>query len=312
MAKQSKRGSLAISELLDQKWDRLEKLKEAGGQIRGLATGLSDLDKKLSGLHPSDLFILAARPAMGKTSFALNIAYNIAKNKQPVLFFSLEMSQDQIMDRLLSLTSGIDAWRIRNADLSNQDFDRLNQALGSLSETDLLVDDAVGLTISQLKTKIRRQHHKQPVSLVVVDYLQLMSGSQTGREGNRVYEISEISRGLKLIARELNIPVMVLSQLNRSVETREGRDKRPQLSDLRDSGAIEQDADVVACLYRDDYYNPETSKKPNVVEVLIRKHRNGATGAVDVYFDRDMQRYLTLEKHHLPAEDLSPDEPSAG
>ena len=284
-----------LDQLLSDKFDRLDKLKSLGGKTRGVATDIIELDRILSGFHNSDLFVLAARPAMGKTSFALNLAYNIARRQQPVLFFSLEMSQDQLLDRLLALASGIDAWKIRNANLTDKDFTELNQALSRLSETELFIDDAVGLNISQLRTKIRRQHHRQKLSLVVIDYLQLMSGLKPGlTESNRVYEIGEISRGLKIIARELDIPIMVLSQLNRLVESRDN--KRPQLSDLRDSGAIEQDADVVAFLYRDDYYNPETTKKPGIVDVIIGKHRNGPTETVEVYFNRQRQRYLDVDR----------------
>ena len=286
-----------LEQLLEDKFKRLEQLAENKDSLRGLPTGFADLDKKLGGLQPSDLFILAARPAMGKTSLALNIAYNIATEAQKtVLFFSIEMSKEQLVDRLLSIGSGIDAWRIRNGQLDGGDFKELNQTMGELSEAKLFIDDSVGLNISQLRTKVRRLHHRQPIDLVVVDYLQLMTSDRRGGDGNRVQEISDISRGLKLIAREINIPVMVLSQLSRAVEKREGRDKnKPQLSDLRDSGAIEQDADVVAFIYREDYYNPETDRQ-NMVDIMIRKHRNGPTGQVEVVFKPERQRYFSVER----------------
>ena len=298
-----------LPQLLMAKFDKLEQLKSSPDALKGVSTGLKEMDRVLAGFHKSDLFILAARPAMGKTSFALNIAANIAARKQSVMFFSLEMSNDQLVERLLAIQSGIDAWKIRNADLTNADFARLNSAMSTLSESSLFIDDSVGLNISQLRTKVRRQHHKQPLSLVVVDYLQLMSGSQApgsgAQESNRVYEIAEISRGLKLLARELDIPIMVLSQLNRAVENRDSQ--KPQLSDLRDSGAIEQDADVVAFLYRDDYYNPEKTKRPNIVDVLIKKHRNGPTANIEVYFNPDRQRYLDLDRRKFTPPDPGDD-----
>lgn len=286
-----------LEQLLEDKFKRLEQLAENKDSLRGLPTGFADLDKKLGGLQPSDLFILAARPAMGKTSLALNIAYNIAtESKKTVLFFSIEMSKEQLVDRLLSIGSGIDAWRIRNGQLEDRDFKELNQTMGELSEAKLFIDDSVGLNISQLRTKVRRLHHRLPIDLVVVDYLQLMTSDRRGGDFNRVQEISEISRGLKLIAREINIPVMVLSQLSRAVEKREGRDKnKPQLSDLRDSGAIEQDADIVSFIYREDYYNPETDRQ-NLVDIMIRKHRNGPTGQVEVVFNPERQRYFSIDR----------------
>ena len=290
-----------LEALLVEKFKKLEQMAEDKDSLRGLSTGFIDLDKKLGGLQPSDLFILAARPAMGKTSLALNFAYNIATDlKKTVLFFSIEMSQEQLVDRLLSIGSGIDAWRIRNGQLNASDFGNLNQTMGELSEAKLFIDDSVGLNISQLRTKVRRLYHRQPLDLVVVDYLQLMTSDRRGgNEANRVQEISEISRGLKLVARELDIPVMVLSQLNRAVENREGQ--KPQLADLRDSGAIEQDADVVAFLYRDDYYHPETTKRPNIVDVLIKKHRNGPTGQVEVVFKPERQRYFSIDRNATQA-----------
>ena len=282
-----------IESLLPAKFAQLEKLHNQPIKVSGLQTGFIDLDNKLAGLQKSDLLIVAARPAMGKTSLALNIALNVAKKKNQVLFFSLEMSQDQLLDRLLSIESGIKAWQLRTGPLKDSHFSKINRAMGVLNDLNLFIDDSIGLNVGQLRTKARRESHRHGLDLIVVDYLQLMSGMRPSyNESNRVHEVTEISRSLKHLARELNIPVIVLSQLNRSVESREGN--QPKLADLRDSGSIEQDADIVLFLYRDDYYNPE-SKRPNTVDILIKKHRNGPTGQVELYFDTDRQRYVNKE-----------------
>jgi replicative DNA helicase len=251
----------------------------------------------LAGLQRSDLFILAARPAMGKTAFVLNLAHQIAtKAKEPVLIFSLEMGKEQLVDRLLSMESGVDAWALRTGNLTDDDFERIGEAMGALSEAKIYIDDTPGLTVSDLRTKARREAHSQKLGLIIVDYLQLMSGgSRYASEGNRVQEISEISRGLKGVARELNVPLIALSQLSRSVENRSPQ--IPQLADLRESGSIEQDADIVAFLYREDYYNPE-SERQNIMDVLIKKHRNGPTGGVELYFDREKQRIRSIDTQH--------------
>jgi replicative DNA helicase len=248
----------------------------------------------LAGLQRSDLFILAARPSMGKTAFVLNLAHKVAvKAKEPVLIFSLEMSKEQLVDRLLAMESGVDAWALRTGNLTDTDFERIGEAMGTLSEAQIYIDDTPGITVSDLRTKARREAHHHPLGLVIVDYLQLMSGgSRFASQSNRVQEISEISRGLKGVARELNVPLIALSQLSRSVESR--TPQIPQLSDLRESGSIEQDADIVAFLYREDYYNPETERK-NIMDVLIKKHRNGPVGGVELYFDRDKQRISSLD-----------------
>jgi replicative DNA helicase len=231
---------------------------------------------------------------MGKTAFVLNLAHKVAvKAKEPVLIFSLEMSKEQLVDRLLAMESGVDAWALRTGNLTDADFEKIGEAMGTLSVAQIFIDDTPGITVSVLRTKARREAHQRPLGLIIVDYLQLMSGgSKYGGEGNRVQEISEISRGLKGVARELNVPLIALSQLSRSVESR--NPQIPQLSDLRESGSIEQDADVVAFLYREDYYNPETERK-NIMDVLIKKHRNGPVGGVELYFDRDKQRISSLE-----------------
>lgn len=292
----------SIETVLADSFERLDELHKDKGKLRGIPTGYRDLDAKLAGLQRSDLFILAARPSMGKTAFVLNLAHNVAVTaQQPVLIFSLEMGKEQLVDRMLARESGVDAWALRTGNLSDNDFEKIGQAMGTLSEAQIYIDDTPGITVSELRTKARREAHKHPLGLIIVDYLQLMSGgSRFSGESNRVQEISEISRGLKGVARELNVPLVALSQLSRSVESR--TPPHPQLSDLRESGSIEQDADIVAFLYREDYYNPETDRK-NVMDVMIKKHRNGPTGTVELYFDREKQRISSLDtKHSEPFE----------
>ena len=288
----------SMESILADSFDRLDDLHKNKGAIRGVPTGYKDMDNKLAGLQKSDLLILAARPAMGKTAMSLNLAQNVAvKANKPVLVFSLEMSKEQLVDRMLASEAGVNSWNLRTGNMSDSDFEKIGHAMGALSEAQIFIDDTPGLTISDMRTKARREAHKQELGLIIVDYLQLMSGgAKFGGDGNRVQEISEISRGLKGIAREMNVPVVALSQLSRSVESRSPQ--IPQLSDLRESGSIEQDADVVMFLYRDDYYNPDTSEKPNILDVLIAKHRNGPTGKVELYFDRERQKIMNLDKKH--------------
>ncbi len=291
---------VSLEEILGESFDRLDELHKDKGKIRGVPTGFKDLDNMLAGLQRSDLFILAGRPSMGKTALALNLAHNISiKAGEPVLVFSLEMSKEQLVDRLLAMESGVDAWALRTGNLSDTDFEKIGHAMGSLSEAQMFIDDTPGITVSDLRTKARREAHRRPIGLIIVDYLQLMSGgSKYGGEGNRVQEISEISRGLKGIARELNVPLIALSQLSRSVESRSPQ--IPQLADLRESGSIEQDADVVAFLYREEYYNPESERK-GITDIYIKKHRNGPVGQVELYFDRERQRFRSLDtKHNQP------------
>jgi replicative DNA helicase len=292
-----KQTIVSIEDILAESFERLDELHKDKKAIRGVPTGFKDMDNILAGLQRSDLFILAARPSMGKTAFVLNLAHNVAVNaKEPVLLFSLEMSKEQLVDRLLSMESGVDAWALRTGNLSDTDFEKLGEAMGTLSEAPIFIDDTPGLTVSDMRTKARREAHQRKLGLVIVDYLQLMSGgSRFGGEGNRVQEISEISRGLKGIARELDVPLIALSQLSRSVESRSPQ--IPQLADLRESGSIEQDADVVAFIYREDYYNPETDRK-NLTDILIKKHRNGPLGNVELYFDRDKQRFRSVDTRH--------------
>lgn len=287
---------VSLEEILGESFERLDELHKDKGKIRGVPTGFRDLDKILAGFQRSDLFILAARPSMGKTALALNLAHNIAtKSSESVLLFSLEMSKEQLVDRLLAMESGVDAWALRTGNLTDSDFEKIGSAMGTLSEAPIYIDDTPGITVSDLRTKARREAHKRPVGLIIIDYLQLMSGGGRYNEGNRVQEISEISRGIKGIARELNVPVVALSQLSRSVESRSPQ--IPQLSDLRESGSIEQDADVVAFLYREEYYKPDT-ERTNVTDIFIKKHRNGPTGTVELHFDRERQRFRSLDTKH--------------
>ncbi len=292
-----KQDVTSLETVLSESFERLDELHKDKGKIRGVPTGYKDLDNILAGLQRSDLIIVAARPSMGKTALALNIAHNISlKSEEPVLLFSLEMSKEQLVDRLLAIESGVDAWALRTGNLTDADFEKIGQAMGSLSEAQIYIDDTPSITVSELRTKARREAHQRKLGLIIVDYLQLMSGGgRYGNESNRVQEISEISRGLKGIARELNLPVMALSQLSRSVENRSPQ--IPQLADLRESGAIEQDADVVAFIYREEYYNPDTDRH-NIADIFIKKHRNGPTGAVELYFDKDKQRFRSLDTKH--------------
>lgn len=295
--KEVRQSVVSIETILAESFERLDDLHKDKNKIRGVTTGFHDMDAMLAGLQKSDLFIIAGRPSMGKTAFCLSLAHNVATiGNESVLFFSLEMSKEQLVDRLLSMESGVDAWALRTGNLSDTDFEKIGHAMGTLSEAPIFFDDSPGITISDLRTKARREAHKKPLGLIIVDYLQLMSGgSKFGGSDNRTQEISEISRGLKGIARELNVPLIALSQLSRSVESR--NPQIPQLSDLRESGSIEQDADVVAFLYREEYYNPESERK-GIMDIFIKKHRNGPTGAVELFFDKEKQRYRGLDKKH--------------
>ena len=290
-----KQDLVSLEQILTESFDRMEELHRDGGKLRGVRTGWRDLDNLTAGLQRSDLIILAARPAMGKTTLVTNLAYNVAsKENQSVLFFSLEMSKEQLVDRMLADAAGVDAWNIRTGKLSDSDFEKISQAMGEMAEAPIYIDDTPGVTVLEMRTKARRQAHVHPLGLIIVDYLQLMQGS--GRDnGNRVQEVSEISRGLKLIARELNVPVIALSQLSRSVESRSPQ--VPQLSDLRESGSIEQDADIVAFIYREAYYNPDTDRE-NITDLILAKHRNGPTGKVELYFHPERLRFMSIDKHH--------------
>lgn len=292
-----KQDVISLEAILAESFDRLDDLHKDKKKIRGIPTGFKDVDNLLAGFQRSDLVILAARPSMGKTALALNFAHNVAvQSNEPVLVFSLEMSKEQLVDRLLSMESGVDAWALRTGNLTDADFEKIGHAMGTLSEAPIYIDDTPGITISDLRTKARREAHQRPLGLIIVDYLQLMSGgSRFGGDSNRVQEISEISRGLKGVARELNVPVLALSQLSRSVENRSPQ--IPQLADLRESGSIEQDADVVAFIYREEYYNPDTDRK-KLTDLLIKKHRNGPVGGVELYFDNEKQRFRSVDSKH--------------
>lgn len=286
---------VSLEQILGESFDRLDELHKNKGRIRGVPTGWRDLDNMTAGLQRSDLIILAARPAMGKTTLVTNLAYNVAsKAKQAVLFFSLEMSKEQLVDRMLADAAGVDSWNIRTGNLSDEDFEKISNAMGEMAEAPIFIDDTPGVSVLEMRTKARRQAHTHPLGLIIIDYLQLMQGS--GKHGdNRVQEVSEISRGLKLIARELNVPVIALSQLSRSVENRSPQ--IPQLADLRESGSIEQDADIVMFIYREQYYQPETERQ-NITDLIISKHRNGPVGKVELYFHPERLKFMTLDKYH--------------
>lgn len=270
--------------------NRIERISKSPEKIIGLSTGFIDFDYRTSGLQNSDLILIAARPSMGKTAFALNIAENIALNQNKgVAIFSLEMSKFQLANRLLCSNAKMDAQKLRTGDLSQKDWSLITESLGNLSQAKIYIDDTPGISVAQLRSKARKLKLEKDISLVIIDYLQLMSGNL--KNESRQQEISEISRGLKSIARELDIPIIALSQLSRACEAR--ADHRPMLSDLRESGAIEQDADLVAFLYRDEYYNPESEKK-NVAELIIAKQRNGPTGTIELLWDGFCTRFRTL------------------
>ncbi len=296
--KHVKQDITSLESILGDSFDRLDDLHRNKGGIRGIPTGLADIDKQLAGLQRSDLVIVAARPSMGKTTLMLNMALNIAtKAKQgAVLYFSLEMSKEQLVDRLLAAEAGVDAWKLRTGEgLNDNDFERLSAAMGELAEAPIFIDDTSGITVSDLRTKARRLHHQHPLAAIMVDYLQLMTGgSRFASQANRVQEISEISRSLKILARELNVPIVAASQLSRSVESR--NPPIPQLADLRESGAIEQDADIVTFIYRPYYY--DESADPNVTEIHIKKHRNGPTGKLSLFFDSQKQQFRDLDLRH--------------
>lgn len=287
----------SIQEVLYKAQNDLEKLAQTKGEITGLATGFYDLDKITSGFHENELIIIAARPAMGKTAFALNLASNIAiQSGKTVALFNMEMDAEQLINRMLSSIGQIEGKKFRTGHLENEDWKKLNEAISKLAETKIFIDDTPGMTIGEIRAKCRRlASSEKGLGIVIIDYLQLISGSAR-YAGNRQQEVSEISRSLKTLAMELKIPVIALAQLSRTVEGRE--DKRPLLSDLRESGSIEQDADIVAFLYRDDYYTKETSIDENTSksEFIIAKHRNGPTTTVDLIFKRNTSTFVNMLK----------------
>jgi replicative DNA helicase len=285
----------SIAEVLDRFFDQIDYLQQHRGEVVGVATGFTDLDQLTGGLQRSDLIILAARPSVGKTAFALGMAYGAAvTHGKTVGVFSLEMSAEQLVQRLLSTETGVDSHRLRLGHIDDHEWDRISRAFGRLAEASIYIDDTAGIGVMELRSKARRLQAEQGLDLLVVDYLQLMSAR---RSENRVQEISEISRGLKGLARELNIPVIALSQLSRAVETRS--DHRPMLSDLRESGSIEQDADIVMFIYRDEVYDPDTEKK-GIAEIIVSKHRNGPVGSINLRFFNQTARFADLELYRDP------------
>ncbi len=288
------KGYVSLKSILIQTFERIEHLYENRGSVTGIGTGFEDLNRMTAGLQPSDLIILAARPSMGKTTFALNIARHVAvEEKIPVIVFSLEMSKEQLALKLLCSEAGVDNQRIRTGALRDEDWPRLSHALGKLSDSTLYIDDTPGVTVFDIRAKARRIKAEGGLGLIVIDYLQLMQSR--GKSENRQQEVSEISRSLKALARELEVPVISLSQLSRAVEQR--TDKTPSLADLRESGSLEQDADIVAFLYREDYYNKETEKK-GVTDLIIAKHRNGPVGNVELLFQKEYSRFVGLDRQH--------------
>ncbi len=286
------RGISHISEILDGTFKRLEDLYNTNSNITGVPSGFTDLDYKTSGFQNSDLVLIASRPSMGKSSLALNIAQHAAVNHQvPVAIFSLEMSREQLANRMLASELMIDNQKINTGRLEDEDWQKIGRALGPLSEAPIYIDDTPGATVVDIGAKCRRLKLEKKIGLVVVDYLQLMQGR--GRPESRQQEISEISRSLKVLAKEINIPVVALSQLSRAPEARS--DHRPMLSDLRESGAIEQDADIVMFIYRDDYYNPDSDKQ-NIAEIIISKHRNGSTGTVELRWFGEYTKFANLRR----------------
>lgn len=282
-----------VKELLAESFEQIEKLYEKKAQVTGIPSGYTDLDNMTSGFHPSDLIVVAARPSMGKTSLALGIAQNVALNERvPVAIFSLEMSRYQLVQRFLCSQAKVDAQALRSGSLREDDWPKLSNAVGRLADAPIYIDDTANITIMEVRAKARRLMARQKLGLIIVDYLQLMQGGL--RKENRQQEISEISRALKILGRELNLPVIAVSQLSRAVEQRP--DKRPLLADLRESGAIEQDADLVVFIYRDEYYNPDSDDK-GVAEIHISKHRNGPTGTIRLAFQPHFARFVNLARN---------------
>ncbi|MEK9166966.1 MAG: replicative DNA helicase [Patescibacteria group bacterium] len=287
-----------IKEVLSSTYEKISDLHdpEAAEKYKGLSTGYASLDNVLTGLQPSDLVILAARPSMGKTAFALNIAQNIAVKGKSIGIISLEMSKEQLVERLFISLLGVDSWKMKSGRLTQEDFMRMGTVMDQLNKCKIFIDDSVGASISELKAKARRLQMEHGLDILIVDYLQLMSAGKISNSiTNRVQEISEISRSLKGLARELHIPILALSQLSRAVESRPV--KIPQLSDLRESGAIEQDADVVLMMYREDYYEEDTDRA-GITDIYVRKHRHGMTGKVELLFKKEQMKFFDIERKH--------------
>ena len=293
MQNKNQKGYSAMKDILVDSFTQLEELYNRKQHITGVPTGFADLDYKTAGFHSSDLILIAARPAMGKSAFALNIATNAAvRAKVPVAIFSLEMSKEQMVNRILCSEAMVDSNKVRTGKLEEDDWTKLAEAIGPLSEAEIYIDDTPGISVMEIRAKCRKLKLEKNIGMVVIDYLQLVQGSNK-RNGSREQEISEISRSLKILAKEIGVPVVALSQLSRAVEQRP--DHRPMLSDLRESGAIEQDADIVMFLYRDDYYNEDSDKK-GIAEVIIAKHRGGSTGSVELLWLGSYTKFVNLEK----------------
>lgn len=292
-----------IRDVLDDRYEKFAELHESKNDeaMKGVTTGFTTLDAKLSGFQPSDLVILTARPSMGKTALALNFAVNAAiKAKKTVGIFSLEMSKEQLVDRLFASLLGVDSWKLQRGKLDDSDFQNMGPIMDEMSKANIFIDDSSISSLAEFRTKSRRLQMEHGLDMLIIDYLQLMSTGNSSYAGNRVQEISEISRSLKQVARELRVPIIALSQLSRAVEARP--DKQPQLSDLRESGSIEQDADVVLMIYRDDYYN-EDSDRAGITDLFIRKHRNGPVGRVELMFKKEQMRFYDIARDHELPED---------
>ena len=293
MQEKNQKGYSPLKDILVESFTQLEELYNKKQHITGVPTGFAELDYKTAGLHGSELILIAARPAMGKIAFALNIATNAAvRANVPVAVFSLEMSKEQLVNRILCSEAMVDSNKVRTGKLEEDDWVKLAGAIGPLSEAEIYIDDTPGINVTEIRAKCRKLKLEKNIGMVVIDYLQLVQGSNK-RNGSREQEISEISRSLKILAKELNVPVIALSQLSRAAEQRP--DHRPMLSDLRESGAIEQDADIVTFLYRDDYYNKDSDKK-DIAEVIIAKHRGGSTGTVELLWLGSYTKFVNLEK----------------
>lgn len=288
-AKDRRGGLTGLKDILEESFERIT--ARLSGQETGVLSGFADLDKLLCGFQASDLILLAARPSVGKTALALNMAVNAALRGKKIVVFSLEMSRQQLGSRILSSWSGINSQKMNSGQLEKEDITRLSETANELSKLKLYMDDTAGIGLLEMRSKVRRLQHESGLDMIIIDYLQLMQG---GRAENRQQEISEISRGLKAMARELKVPVMALSQLSRSVEMR--AEKKPQLSDLRESGSLEQDADVVMFLYRDEYYNRDDPTNENIAEVIVAKNRNGPTTAVRLHFDKLIMKFGNLTR----------------
>lgn len=296
LKKRNQKGYTAIKDVLVETFAEIERLYNQKGVVTGIPTGFLELDYKTAGLHNSDLILVAARPAMGKSAFVINIAANAAiKAKVPVVIFNLEMSKEQVANRILCSEAMVDSQKVRTGKIEETDWEKLASALGPISEAPIYIDDTPGISIAEIRAKCRKLKLEKNIGLVIIDYLQLVSASGK-KNSSREQEISEISRSLKILAKELNVPVIALSQLSRAPEQRKD-DHRPMLSDLRESGAIEQDADIVMFLYRDDYYN-ENSEEKNIAEVIIAKHRGGSTGTVKLAWLGDFTKFANLERRY--------------